>query len=360
MRKHIAILCSRLDMPGGIERAVINTANLLTAHHYQVSLLILDETAAAFYPIHSSVAIKHLSLDFGITEKGNVITRKIRFYHHIQQLKKVLQTLQPDVIIGTEYHLTIAGYLAARRFQQHFYAWEHHHFHWLKRSRFWQQLYHRVYPQLKTVICLNPAEEALHRKAGHRTVVIPNFIERKEKADVHAKTILTVGHLIHRKGVDLIPAIAEKIFTIYPEWQWVIIGDGPEKEKLKGELDAKGLSSNVSIITPSSPDISHDYQTASIYVMTSRFECFPMVLLEAMAHGVPCISFDCPTGPSFIIQDGINGALVKQENITEMVQALLDLMGNNEKRITQAQNAYTQVEHWSPEVIYKQWESLLG
>ena len=133
--KNIVILCSRLDLPGGIERAVVNCANLFHAYGHPVTVLIADTTAELFYPLSAGVAIEQLPLHFGITEKGNFLTRKMALLAHIFRLKKTLQRIRPDVVIGTEYPLSIAGYLANSNPGVNVFAWEHHHFHWLPKNR---------------------------------------------------------------------------------------------------------------------------------------------------------------------------------------------------------------------------------
>jgi|GEM_PF-823811 len=355
----ICFICSRLDLPGGIERAVVNTANLFSKNHHQVILLILDETNVSFYAINSNVVVKQYNLDFGIVDTGNMLTRKIRLLQQIFELRGILKKVKPDVIIGSEYHLTIAAYFAAKKLKAKVFAWEHHHFYWLKRSSFWQLLYQFVYKRLRAVICLNPLEESLHKSANHPTAVIPNFVERREPSNRNSKTLLTIGGLIKRKGVDRIPRIAEKIFHSHSDWQWLIIGRGPELDNLKRELDEKNLSSKVKILSPLSNELSAYYNIASIYVMTSRFECFPMVLLEAMAHGVPCVSFNCPTGPSSIIENGINGILVEQDDSDGMVRALNSLMSDEAKRSSQSKQAFLKILQWAPEAVYHQWEVVL-
>ncbi|HYO22918.1 MAG TPA: glycosyltransferase family 4 protein [Flavisolibacter sp.] len=356
--KHVAILCSRLDLPGGIERAVTNTANLFAKKGHPVTLLILDQTSNSFYPIGNAINICQKDLDFGIVQKGNLLSKKLRFYRHVQELKGLLMQVKPDVIISSEYQFSVAAFFAARKLQIDVFAWEHHHYYWLQRSAFWQLLFKYVYRRLKGVVCLNPEEKRLHQDSGNQAFVVPNFITRQEKARPGAKTILTVGWFIQRKGIDLIPAIAETIFQLHPDWQWKLIGTGPEEESLRIEIEKRSLNQHIKIIAPTASDLSEHYQSASIYAMTSRFECFPMVLLEAMAHGVPCVSFDCPTGPSFIIDTEVNGLLVRTGQKEQMVKALLSLMANEEKRKAHGEQAYAMVEQWSPEVIYPKWKAL--
>jgi glycosyltransferase involved in cell wall biosynthesis len=358
--KHIAILCSRLDLPGGTERAIVNLANLFSSAGNKVSILILDETDKLFFPLNNSVSIYNDNLNFGITNKGNKLTRKMGFFNHLRILKRKLNELSPDAVIATEYPFTIAARTVIKNKGIKLFSWEHHHFYWIKRNKFWNLLHKKIYPAINAVVTLNKTEQKLFLDYGCHAVVIPNFVEHQPRADLNFNFLLTVGWLNHRKGVDLISSIAEKIFEKYPNWKWTVIGSSTEEIDLKKLVREKNLSDKIRIIEPVSPDIGEAYQQTSIYVMTSRFECFPMVLLEAMSFGVPCVSFNCPTGPADIIENGIDGILVENENAEAMANAIIGLMGDEEKRKRMSSNAYENVKRFSPEIVYQQWERLFN
>lgn len=357
---HICFVCSRLDLPGGIERAIVNTANLFADKGHKVSLIITDDSIGSFYPVRNDIVFTSLPLDFGIRDKGDPLTKKIDFVKHLSQLKKQVNHLKPDIIIGTEYSLSIVTYYAAKNLVAKIFAWEHHHFHWLKKSRFWNYLFKKVYPKLHAVVCLNEMEKHLFEGFGCKSVVVPNFVVQQNKAPLNTKIILSIGWLIKRKGVDLIPVIAEKVFASHPDWQWQIIGSGEEEAALRNELKKRGLERNVIIAAPVSADLNEFYQAAALYVMTSRFECFPMVLLEAMSHGVPAVSFDCPTGPSFIIHHGEDGLLLEQENVEAMADALIRLIENVKERNSFGDAAYQNITRFSPGNVYAEWQKLFA
>ena len=359
--QHIVLLCSRLDQPGGTERATVNLANLLTRHEYKVTLAVLDETASSFYPVDPAVQLVHKNLHFGITQKGNTISRKLDLYRHIRQLKKLIAALKADVVIGTEYHFSISAWLAARRLPVRVFAWEHHHIHWLKKNRFWTLLFRSIYPKLDAVVCQNAREKSFHTAFGCEATVIPySIIETGgEHAALDQKNLLTVGWLIQRKGADLIPQVARKIFHQHPDWRWTVIGSGELYETVKAQIKDLHLEGNLFLLPPASQDLKDFYLSASIYIMLSRSECLPMVLLEAASYGLPAVAFDCPTGPAEIIQTGRDGFIVPMEDVDSLSAAILQLMENENLRKQMGQSALEDSRRYAPETVYGLWRQLL-
>ena len=355
----ICIICSRLDQPGGIERAIVNTANLLQENGYEVMLLVLDTTSASFFPLHPQIAVYREALHFGITKKGNIISRKIDFLRHTHRLEETINSLKPDAVITTEYPFTITACLATEKTGIPVFAWEHHHFYHLQKNKFWRRLQKKFYPKAKSVICLNPGEAELFKSIGCKTDVIPNFIEQGQKAPLQSKTFITVGWLSKTKGIDLVPELAQKIFAGHPDWKWKIIGTGDEKEALVRSLRTENLSSHVQVIEPTTHDLTNDYLSASMYIMLSKFECFPMVLLEAMSHGIPCLAFDCPTGPKHIIKHGEDGLLIHQNNLEDMFMSICRLIEKENERRALGSNAYVNIDRFSPGKIFPLWEAIL-
>jgi glycosyltransferase involved in cell wall biosynthesis len=344
-----------MDHPGGSEKAVIEVAHLLSSKGHQVSLLILDETGAVFFPVHQNIKIISAPLHFGNVRKGNVITRKLAFQKHVMRLRSLLERIGAETIVATEYHLTITTYLVARKLKSRIYSWEHHHFNELGKSRFWNYLLHRTYPKLDGVICLNEDEANLVKAVGAKTIVIPNSIEQKQTAGLSTRTILTVARLSAVKGIDTLLQIAKQVLQKHPGWKWKLIGDGDLKELVVSTINTEKLESQLILQQPVSGDLSKEYLESAIYVMTSRNECFPMVLLEAMSYGVPCIAFNCETGPRHIIKNNEDGILVEDQDAQAMINSIEELIASESTRKQLGTKANENIKRFSGENIYALW-----
>lgn len=142
----------------------------------------------------------------------------------------------------------------------------------------------------------------------------------------------------------------------HPDWTWKLIGDGPMKQQVLDFIDKEKLTNRLILQQPTNSSIESEYLNASLFVLTSRFEAFPMVLLEAMSFGVPCISFDCPSGPSDIITHDKDGILVEKENTRKLTEAIVSLITDLNKREKMMIAAFENVKRYSPQAVYKIWK----
>jgi glycosyltransferase involved in cell wall biosynthesis len=360
--KKIVLLCSRLDTPGGIERAVVNTAALLADQGHSVVIIVADTSGlnTSYYPIPPSVQATWIHTDFGIGGKGNILSRKIRLMQDFRKLGKAIRHYTPDIVISSEYHLTTAMVLSGGSGKARQLSWEHHSFGHIKTNRFWSILKNYSYKKLNGIICLNEKEADAYRSYGP-VHIIPNFIlppRVKSEPSVN-RQIITVGWLTEVKGADRIPAIAKAVLEKNPGWTWKVVGDGPLKPALQNFIEKEQSGKQLQLVSSADADLAQLYAQSSLMVLLSRTEAFPMVLLEAMSYGLPCISFDCPTGPGMIIQDRVDGLLVEDGQIRKMNAAIDSLVNNNELRLTYGEAARLNIQRFSAEAVIKKWECIL-
>ena len=153
---------------------------------------------------------------------------------------------------------------------------------------------------------------------------------------------------------------SQNSLTYVRDWQLVIVGDGVQKAQLEQKIIDKHLQDSV-MMKPFTSDIESEYLSASIYALSSRNEGFPMVLVEASSYALPSVAFDVDSGPSDIIDDGVNGYLVKDGDLSVFAERLLVLMSNEAKRESMGNKARTMMqERFGKETIMRLWDEALG
>lgn len=183
----------------------------------------------------------------------------------------------------------------------------------------------------------------------------PCWIQNDIVADLKSKKVIAVARNSYEKGLDRLLLIWEKLKKKHSDWILEIYGDSiTDLQPIVSDL---GLHSSV-ILSEPVKDISEKYLASSLYIMTSRTEGFPMVLLEAMASGLPCVAYDCPSGPRAIIDEGMNGFLVEDGNLGSFVQKLESLIEDENLRMKMGKNAKESVKKYEIDGIMQQWKTL--
>lgn len=191
--------------------------------------------------------------------------------------------------------------------------------------------------------------------------VIPNaanFIAERY-SDCSAKRVVAVGRLDYQKGFDRLIMAWEKVHESMPDWRLDIFGQGEWKDMLQKMIDERGMQNCVRLNDPTK-NIGEEYAESSMLVMSSNYEGFPMVMIEAMACGLPAVSFDFQCGPKDIIRHGVNGLLVKNGDIQELADAMMKLMGDETLRKQMSVEARMVTETYSEEKVMGKWVSLFS
>ena len=187
-----------------------------------------------------------------------------------------------------------------------------------------------------------------------------NSINSVEKYNVNSRKLVTVGRFDKQKGYDYLSKVTVNVLSKYPDWQWDIYGSGDDKikEELVEQFNIGEVLSQVNFMG-NVKGIDNIYPNHGIYVMTSRYEGLPLVLLEAKQYGLPIVSFNCPTGPSEIVIDGENGYLINDFDIEEMSNKICKLIEDKELRGRFSENSLNDTEKFSKERILQQWIHLI-
>ena len=220
----------------------------------------------------------------------------------------------------------------------------------------------RAYPRLDAVSVLTRADfVTYHEKLGGsvRLACIPNGIPvHPDVPDTgRAPIVVAAGRLTRQKGFDLLIEAFAQVHEWHPEWQLHIFGHGRLRPKLTAQIEERGLDGVVRLrgLTRS---LDAELSRASIFVLSSRKEGLPMVLLEAMSTGLPAVSFDCPTGPAEVVEHGVNGLLVPAQDVAGLAAALSRLIENRSEREEMGRAARATAARYEMPAIADQWKDL--
>jgi glycosyltransferase involved in cell wall biosynthesis len=232
----------------------------------------------------------------------------------------------------------------------------------------WELLRYLLYPRASFVVTLTPtAMRFFSLRPKIRGRVIPNPVVVPPNEYVHPSSniigkdyrkIVSLGRLHEVKSFDKLLSAFAFIANKHPDWSLEIWGDGPERPQLTSLIVEMNLEGRVSL-----PGVTRNpfacLTGADLFVMTSKTEGFPMALCEAMACGVPVISFDCPSGPRHIVRDGVDGVLVPPGDINALAIAMDRLMSDEAERCRLANRAPDVLERFSLEKVVGMWEELI-
>lgn len=195
-----------------------------------------------------------------------------------------------------------------------------------------------------TVRIYNPvADEALRRAGGY---------------DAASRRIVSVGRLTYQKHFAAAVDVAARVLPRHPDWSWDVFGAGEERETLETLVRERGLSGRMTFCGQVN-DLYDRYQNYGVMVMTSRYEGFPMTLLEGLANGLPLLAFDVPTGPDEIIADGGNGFLVPAGDAAAMAERLDALLSDDALRLRLSAGAKHACERFTEQTAVNEWAALL-
>jgi glycosyltransferase involved in cell wall biosynthesis len=223
----------------------------------------------------------------------------------------------------------------------------------------------RQYPRLDALTVLTTHDErdyrALLAGAPTRVACIPNPLAPGERprSDLTAPAVVAAGRLNTQKGFDLLIAAFAAVARAEPEWRLRIYGSGPEHDRLQAQIDALALGGRVELMGRTQ-ELGRALAAASVFALSSRFEGFGMVLVEAMSHGLAVVSFDCPHGPHDIVRGGRDGVLVPAGDVDALAAALLELIRDPERRRGLGEGALHRSRDFDIATIGPDFESLLA
>jgi glycosyltransferase involved in cell wall biosynthesis len=221
----------------------------------------------------------------------------------------------------------------------------------------------RLYPRLDALVVLTDRDVRRYRRLTRErlaTIVrIPNTARDLGggSADPSTRVVLAAGRLNRQKGFDLLIDAWRFVAERHPGWRLRICGEGPLEQRLSARIVRRGVAGTATL-EPAAADIGADMEAASIFVLSSRYEGFPLILLEAMSKGMAVVSYDCPTGPAEIIEHEVNGLLVRRMKPRALARHLARMIEDDELRRRCADAAPATAEAYRMPAVGPRWDEL--
>lgn len=374
----IVYIIDSLASKGGAERILSEKMNYLSeVFNYEISVITCYqdiEVSPNAYFLSKNVTQINLNIPYYKQYHFKYPKRlwiKYSTYRKLKkELSKSLDSLNPNIIIGLGYFIAdvVSSYKgeATKIIESHearIFTLSSHGLHRSWYSKAYMNIYRKYYlskvEKNADIIVTLTQGDAEEWKKAKRVEIIPNFTLMKPEEtsyDINSKRIISVGRLEWQKGYDRLIKIWEIVSKKHPDWQLAIFGSGTLETELKYTIQNASIS-NITI-HPFTPDISHEYSKSAIFALSSRFEGFPLVLLEALQHRLPCVVFDCPFGPKDVIDDERCGYIIDNNNIQQFAEKLSMLIENKELRERFSDAAKEKATAYNIDAIMQIWKRL--
>ena len=380
----IRYLINNAYASGGTVRTTLNMANGLSRRGHDVEIISLRRLRDdPLYPVDPDVRLRPLVDQTeepgptGVTGRGGaalrqtMIDRPSRLAHRQDsrydtfnlygdvQLLRVLRSVRDGVLVGTRPALNLA---VARYARKSVVRVGQEHVHLSRREAELRDAIRRYYPRLDALTALTPSDAREYQRLlgdTQRVVAIPNAAPDMGgvRAPLDSKVVIAAGRLTAAKGFGMLIRAFAKVVAKHPDWTLHIFGEGDKEAALRSRIEGLGLGDNV-LLKGFTQQLPQEMGKASIYALSSKFEGFPMVLLEAMMCGLPPVAFDCPTGPRDLIDNGTDGLLVPHLNVKRLARGIITLIEDPQRRVAMGAAAYEKAQQFGTPVLAQRWEEL--
>jgi glycosyltransferase involved in cell wall biosynthesis len=364
-----------LYMAGGVERVLTLKANYFAEHFgYDITIILTEgKDKPLFYPLSNEIKVINLNIGFeelwtcSFAKKVLVYLKKQRQFK--KALTKELMRIHPDITVSLlrreinfindikdgsrkigELHVNRANY---RNFETNDSNFIKNLF-----AKFWMYSLVSKLKHLDQFVVLTEEDKKAWAELPNICVISdPLSFCPTQRSSLSIKRVIAVGRYVYQKGFDQLLQAWATIERQYPEWQLVVFGDG-DRTPYEQLIDDLKINRKSCQLHGRTDDVEKEYCNSSIFVLSSRFEGFGMVLLEAMACGLAVVSFDCPCGPKDIVKDGEDGLLVENGNIDLLASSLSRLMNDETLRQSMSKTGQKNAQRFSIDYVADQWRRL--
>ena len=350
--KNILLIVPTLYAGGGTERVLVNLANNLSENH---NVFILARRLDNKF-------------DYIISSKCKIITsfQPFKSFVTFNRLIFLLHTLIINLRFSITKNISFTNSISidlGRFFPKKTIAFEHWPLVKYETHPILLKKIKKTYSKLDSIIVLNQNELKKYNDlldSNNKNIhLIYNSTSPVNINIPKENIVLSIAHFNDQKRNDLLIESWVKIIKVVENWKLLIIGEGPNLDYCMQLIIKNKIEKYIEII-PKTSNVEQFYSRSKIFVLCSRFEALPMVLIEAKSYALPCISFDVESGPSEIIKDNVDGFLIEYNNTDLLSNKMLSLMKNEEKLFNMSEMAYTDYnKRFSPKEIYLKWTKIL-
>lgn len=366
----IVYIYEAIAIIGGTEKILVDKMNYLADVYNQEIYLITTSQGnhPIVFPLSKKVKHIDLSIRFHTIYQYSLLKRfwikKRKTKELKSKLNHIINEINPDVIISTSHYaadiICKIKHKAVKIVESHIARYGKSNDNvivsLLKKIEEVKR-FKTIEKYSDVIIILTTGEAKQWNKKN--IIVIPNTVDihHATQSLLNNKTAIFAGRFTYQKGLERMLEAWKIVVSKRNDWTLKLIGEGDQKEQLKQQCQKLGINDNV-IFAPATKNIEKEYKNSSLFLFTSRFEGFGLVLVEAMQCGVPCISFNCTYGPSDIIDNGVNGYLIENNDVEAFAKATLKLIENDELRKKMGDAAIEKAKQYLPEKIMPQWIEL--
>ncbi|AZI23393.1 glycosyltransferase family 4 protein [Chryseobacterium taklimakanense] len=354
----ILVYFNSMAPAGGIERVISSHIKFMAANHEVI--LVTHDRKPSFYELPPNV--KHESIDIDL--ELNMASRFVRmkqiatsFISIIKKIRQKKRQFQPDIIYVPSPLTTLLSYIAFRGGRK-ILVTEHSSFS--AYNSFYKKVASFLYRKVGLLTVPTTMDSEFYKSVGVNNEYLPNPLpfNPEQQSSLENKTVLHVGRFTDdKRHLELL-----KIWSLSNAkdngWKLKLIGKGENDALIRAKITELRLEESA-VITPPTKNIISEYLASSVFALTSRAEGFGLVLAEAMSCGVPCISYKVPSGPRDIIEDGVNGFLVENNNAEVFAEKINELCRDFELRQQMGKNAKNSVQKFSEEEVSSKLNELI-
>lgn len=356
---NVCFLSGDMSRTGGTERVLSIIANELSKQkdNFNIHILsITNESNTSYFNLEKNIKMDRIL-------KSKEVNFKKEYLDVVKGIRRYIKKKNIDILIDVEVIASLFSIPATRFTKTKLISWEHFNFYEDNGSHL-RIIARKLISKFSDCIITLTEQDKMNYLNNLNIKGKIDFIYNPVKevsnisCNVKAKQLISVGRLTYQKGFDMLCEVAKDVLNDNPEWKWIILGDGEDKDNLQDKIKEYGLEDKL-VLKGNVSNVEDYYKNSSLYVMTSRFEGLPMTLLEAKTYKLPIVSFNCLTGPSEIVRNNVNGFLIEPGNVAAMVNKIEILLSDMNKIEEFSNKSNLDIDKFKLKPIVDKWTNVL-